>query len=207
MIGLPEVVDRASLDLQECGFRFAVVGGLAVGVHSEPRFTRDVDLAVASSGDSAAEELTIAMFRRGYQLIAQLENKPDKRLRAVRLRIPPPEEGPILDLLFAVSGIENEVVADAEAAELFPGQTVPVAKPADLIAMKILALDNKKRRHFDTHDIEALLKGADSVVVDEIHQRLTLMEQRGWSRGRNLHNELDQLIERFRNTGDDEFQG
>ncbi len=34
---------------------FALVGGLAVSARSEPRFTRDIDLAVAVDGDQQAE--------------------------------------------------------------------------------------------------------------------------------------------------------
>jgi hypothetical protein len=42
-------------DLQETGARFALVGGLAVSVRTEPRFTRDADLAVAVASDAEAE--------------------------------------------------------------------------------------------------------------------------------------------------------
>lgn len=65
MISLPDLLSRAIADLQECGAEFAVVGGLAVGVHSEPRFTSDVDLAVLPEDDRSAEQLTVAMFQRG----------------------------------------------------------------------------------------------------------------------------------------------
>jgi hypothetical protein len=37
--------------------RFALVGGLAVSVRAEVRFTRDVDLVVLVAGDSEAESL------------------------------------------------------------------------------------------------------------------------------------------------------
>jgi hypothetical protein len=37
--------------------RFALVGGLAVSVRAEVRFTRDVDLAVAVENDAEAESL------------------------------------------------------------------------------------------------------------------------------------------------------
>ncbi len=40
---------RAADDLTAEGVGFAVVGGLAVSVRGEPRFTRDVDFAVRSS--------------------------------------------------------------------------------------------------------------------------------------------------------------
>jgi hypothetical protein len=43
--------------LRERGVAFALVGGLAVSVRSEVRFTRDVDLAVAVSTDAEMEAL------------------------------------------------------------------------------------------------------------------------------------------------------
>ncbi|MDA0281933.1 MAG: hypothetical protein O3B13_06215 [Planctomycetota bacterium] len=65
MISLPGLLSRAVADLTDCGVGFAVVGGVAVGVHSEPRFTSDVDMAISSRGDADAEQLTFRMFQRG----------------------------------------------------------------------------------------------------------------------------------------------
>lgn len=42
---------RINSDLTQAGVPFAVVGGLAVSVRTEPRFTRPADLAVALSTD------------------------------------------------------------------------------------------------------------------------------------------------------------
>ena len=41
-----EAAARAASDLGALGARFALVGGLAVSAWGEPRYTRDVDLAV-----------------------------------------------------------------------------------------------------------------------------------------------------------------
>lgn len=50
------------------GRRLALVGGLAVSARSEPRFTRDVDLAVAVEDDEDAEQLVRALTGRGYRM-------------------------------------------------------------------------------------------------------------------------------------------
>lgn len=47
MTGLAAVLDRIARLLETRGKRFALVGGIAVSVRVEPRFTRDVDLVVA----------------------------------------------------------------------------------------------------------------------------------------------------------------
>jgi hypothetical protein len=47
-----EVALRAiAADLDGRKARWALIGGFAVSIRSEPRFTRDVDVAVAVSGD------------------------------------------------------------------------------------------------------------------------------------------------------------
>jgi hypothetical protein len=53
---------------------FAVVGGLAVSVRTEPRFTRDIDLAVACPTDKDAEGLLFALSHRGYRTAAVFEH-------------------------------------------------------------------------------------------------------------------------------------
>jgi len=51
------VVDAAALaasQLAELDARFAVIGGLAVGARGEPRYTRDVDLAIGVAPEHSA---------------------------------------------------------------------------------------------------------------------------------------------------------
>jgi hypothetical protein len=45
----------------------AAIGGLAVAARAEPRTTRDLDVAVAVSGDREAEGIVLAMRSRGYR--------------------------------------------------------------------------------------------------------------------------------------------
>lgn len=93
---------------------WALVGGLAVSVRATPRFTSDVDLAVAVPSDADAEALIYALTLQSYRVVLCLEHERQARLSTVRL-LPPgqDEDGIIVDLLFASSGIEPEL---AEAA-------------------------------------------------------------------------------------------
>jgi len=52
---------------------------------------------------------------------------------------------PVIDLLFASSGIEPEVVADAEPIELLPDLTMGVARTGHLLALKVLSRDDVSR--------------------------------------------------------------
>ncbi len=55
MIRLEEALRQTSAALGDQPW--ALVGGLAVSVHCEPRFTRDIDIAIALPDDGAAERL------------------------------------------------------------------------------------------------------------------------------------------------------
>jgi len=54
-----------SRDLSESGATCALVGGFAVSARTEPRFTRDLDLAVAVNEDSEAEALVQFLTSQG----------------------------------------------------------------------------------------------------------------------------------------------
>jgi predicted nucleotidyltransferase len=128
---------------------------LAVSVRCEPRFTRDIDLAVAVADDSAAEGLVTGLVAAGYRLRLSLEHDVLRRLAAVRLT-PPDEsdEGVVLDLLFASSGIEDDICRDAEWLELADGVMVPVARAGHLVATKLLAIGPDRPQ--DGVDLQAL---------------------------------------------------
>jgi len=49
---------RLDADLRALDLRWAVIGGLAVSVHSIPRTTEDLDAALAVTGDPQAEQVT-----------------------------------------------------------------------------------------------------------------------------------------------------
>lgn len=119
----------ADLDNRAAGW--ALVGGFAVSIRSEPRFTRDVDVAIAVPGDPAAEALVRSLMADGYQVLASVEQDAVDRLATARLAPPGgPEFGAIVDLLFASSGIEPEIVGAAETIEVLPGLLMRVARTA-----------------------------------------------------------------------------
>jgi predicted nucleotidyltransferase len=69
-------VERALFEgvtaLEELGLRYAVVGGLAVGVWAVPRATRDVDL-YAELPDVSRDKLRQALVGRGFDVPAMAE--------------------------------------------------------------------------------------------------------------------------------------
>lgn len=167
----------------------ALVGGLAVSVRTEPRFTRDIDMAVGVGSDSEAERFVGAMVSDGHELVATVEQEAVGRLAMARLRL---VDGSPVDLLFASSGIEPEVVAGAEELEILPGITVPVASLGHLIAVKLLARDDVARPH-DVADLRRLLEVAGPEELVAARAALAAITDRGFHRGRDLPGDLAAL--------------
>jgi hypothetical protein len=113
-------------------------GGLAVSARTEPRFTRDTDLAVALASDAEAEALILSLRARDYGIEAVVEQEAVGRLATVRLTRSTTLQAPVIDLRFVSSGIEHEVVADAEPIELLRNLTIGVARTGHLIALNVL---------------------------------------------------------------------
>lgn len=98
-----------------------------------------------------------------------------------------------VDLLFASSGIEPEIVNSAEEIELLDGISLAVATRAHLIALKVLARDDRHRPQ-DWDDLRALLTDASEPELNEVRNALRLIELRGFNRGRDLSADLSRTI-------------
>jgi hypothetical protein len=190
---------RIVADLSQLDRRFALVGGLAVSARTEPRFTRDADFAVLVTDDRDAEMLTHDLQGRGWVVVTAIEQDAAGRLAAVRLGVAGEDVlGAVVDLLFASSGIEPEIVAEADTIEAVPDFAFPVARLGHLIALKVLARDDRARPN-DRVDLAALLSRADVAALTEARASLTLVTQRGFHRGRDLLAALDAAVREFAN--------
>jgi predicted nucleotidyltransferase len=173
------------------GREAALVGGFAVSIRTEPRFTRDVDLAVAVPDDVAAEAVVRSLVGSGYRLVATVEHGASGRLATVRLEVGGHDDA--VDLLFASSGIEGEIVAAAEVLAVLPGLDLAVARTGHLIALKILARDDQTRPQ-DAADLRALVATADAGEIDRARSAVALIEARGYGRGRDLDGALNAAV-------------
>lgn len=169
-----------------------MVGGLAVSVRGEPRTTRDIDIAVAVENDVDAESLVRELQVRGYEAGAVVEQNETKRLATVRT-FTPSRPQIVVDLLFASSGIEPEIVSAAEITEILPGLRVPVALTGHLLALKVLARDDRRRPQ-DWDDIHALLRESDAAELARARTALQLIAERGYRRGKDLLADLETML-------------
>jgi hypothetical protein len=168
---------------------FAVVGGLAVSARTEPRFTRDVDVAVAVRDDDDAEALVRDLGSAGYRTIAIVEHDVRKRLATARLQSP---RGVTVDLLFASSGIEGEIVARSTEIDVVDVGPIHVAVAEDLLAMKVLSMRDARLQ--DRIDAQRLVQFVPDLDLDIVRADMALITARGYDRGQDLNAKLEALI-------------
>jgi hypothetical protein len=148
-------------------------------------------VAAAVTGDTAAEAVIRGFRDHGFHAATLVEHEATKRLATVRLSPPSSTARDLmLDVLFASSGIEPEVCAAAERIEVFPGLVVPVATSAHLLALKILARDDRTRPQ-DAADIRQLVEGMDAEALAAARAACRLIASRGFNRARDLQQALD----------------
>lgn len=179
----------AIASLRQANRRFALVGGLAVSVRAEVRFTRDVDLAVQVKNDADAEALIFGLKADGYQPVASVEHEERHRLSTIRLLSPWNVK---VDLLFASCGIEAEIVERATAVQLPEAGDVPIAEAEELLAMKVLSMTD--RRLQDRIDAQQLIACNPTLDLARVRENLRNIRERGYDRGEDLDGKLAALL-------------
>lgn len=180
--------------LRAAGKSFAVVGGLAISVRGEPRFTRDVDVVVLVTGDPELETLVFDLAARGYRPVALVEHEARLRLSTARLAAP---GGLIVDLIAATCGIEPEIVERAQPVAVAAAGELPVARPEELLAMKVLSMS--ERRPLDRVDAVNLVLVNTDLDLDAVRSNLRLILERGFDRGEDLMAKLETVLAAARN--------
>lgn len=194
MTGVFATLRRLHGDLRWAGAQWCLVGGLAIASRSEPRNTRDIEVAVAVTGDHQAESIIRKLCEnRGYRILTVLEETGTARMATVRL-LPPGSDarGAIVDLLFASSGIEPELVTASTVISVIPDVDLPVATAGHLLALKVLAA-----RPQDLVDAQNLLLEMDDGERQRAKQAVRLIQERGFARQKDLVATLEDFIRQW----------
>jgi hypothetical protein len=180
---------RVCAELTRLGRRFALVGGLAVSIRGEVRFTRDIDLAVELGSDAETESLIRDLRAGGFRIAAIVEHETRGRLSTVRLRS---RAGVKVDLLVASSGIEAEVVAAATPVAIEGAGSIPVATVEDLVALKVLSMSPSRPQ--DRIDARSLLVAAPDLDLARVRTQLSRIRDRGFDRKEDLDGKLETVL-------------
>jgi len=122
--------------------------------------------------------LVARLRQRGYSPLATVEHDTQSRLSTVRLAS---KSDVKVDLLFASSGIEQEVVSRSTIFKLTNVGSVAVARAEELLAMKVLSMDD--RRLQDQIDARRLVSRNPGLDLLAVRDNLANIQTRGYSRG------------------------
>ena len=167
-IPLNELISLAA-DLQrifeEQQWSFCFIGGLAVQSWSEPRYTKDVDLTLLTGFGS--EETFIDLLLTHFA-----PRRPDARAFALvnRVLLLRSKAGIGVDIAMGALPFEEAAVRRARAVEVYPGITLRLCTPEDLIVMKVFA-----GREQDWRDVRFTIvrQGVDQLDWRYIRKHLT----------------------------------
>lgn len=132
-----EQLRAVAKSLSDLGAEYMLIGGLAVGIWSEPRATKDADLSVhvLAAPDRVRDALAVA----GLEVARGDLSRALERGEAVRLkRTGRFTEPVVIDLLFAITAFEIDALRRRRDVSVF-GVELPVATPEDLFVFKLIA--------------------------------------------------------------------
>lgn len=150
----PDLIDLLT-EFENSGVEYLVVGGWAVSVHAEPRYTKDLDLLIGGSADNSAR-VTEAL--RTYGAPAALIEAVSSMTREefVFIGVPPAR----IDLLREIPGVAFEDAWERRKDVAWAGTVVHVIGLDDLIAAKRAAARPKDLE--DARTLEAVRRAQDT---------------------------------------------
>jgi hypothetical protein len=155
--------------LEERGFLYAVVGGVALAAYGLPRTTLDLDFAVESR---AQDELIRFLESRGYQTLHRSSGFSNHQH-------PDPDWGR-LDFIHVRDETSRALFASCRRLQGPGGRQMPVPRPEHLVAMKVAAMKSDPARTFqEMNDIRFLLKlpGVDRAMATSYFERHGLRDR------------------------------
>jgi len=143
------VLENLIPEFEKNRIRYALIGGFALGAWGIPRATMDLDFLIHKKDLNKLDEILTKM---GYKLRFRSENVSQYKSNKKDLGS--------LDFLHAFREISLKMLARAEFKDVRRGKlSIKVARPEDIIGLKIQAMANDPRRKLkELADIEAILR-------------------------------------------------
>ena len=173
--------------LGQSGVPGAVVGGLAVGIHAQPRMTQDVDALVLLDAEELDNLLAVAA-RQGFEFRRSDGLKLARQSRILVFRHAP--SGVPVDIALGCMPFDKEAV-DGAILRNIAGISIPVVAPDDLLIMKAVA-----HRPIDGADIDALLAVRPPANLRRI--RLWVQQYADVLHDPSIVTDLEKLLKRHR---------
>jgi hypothetical protein len=133
--------------LERLGLPYAIIGGVAVQRWGEPRFTKDIDLAVIAPVEEFMKTIQTLLESFSPRLDDTLEVAQRGRVLTVKTT-----NGYPVDISFGIPGYEEHVMERTVEHSLSSGQIIRLCSAEDLIIHKAVA-----RRVQDVRDLESVI--------------------------------------------------
>ena len=174
--------------LQEKGWRFCFIGGVAIQRWGEPRFTRDIDLTLVTGFGN--EEGFVDELLKGLQ-----PRRPDARGFALahRVLLARTREGIDVDIALGALPFEERTVARATPWEVRSGLSLMTCSCEDLLTHKVFA-----GRNLDWGDAERILvRQHGRISLSQVRAELApLLELKGQPEAMAQFDRLIATVER-----------
>jgi len=128
--------------------RYALIGGVAMAFHTQPRFTKDIDLLVTQD---ALEDVASVLTEAGYRRTAPPWTFKDTALTLHRYLKVEKDDELVIDVLVAETAEHQQMIERADIAESETLGQIRVVSRQDLIRLK-----KARNSKLDQADIEEL---------------------------------------------------
>jgi hypothetical protein len=173
---LTEALAGAVAVLDDMGFPYAVMGGIAVRAHGLPRATYDVDVTAAIPRERLPEVFA-ALADRGYTIPELYERgwvDEVAGMPLVKVRVYLQNRGVDVDLFLAEIDFQHKVLERRLRAVTSEG-TVWIVSVEDVVLLKLLA--NRPRDRVDILDVLFMQGQLDEAYLQEWAAKLGVQER------------------------------
>ncbi len=181
---MKELLKRIAKALDDEGLAYMVIGGQAVLIYGEPRFTRDIDITVLVTPQNLNKVLEVVR-RAGLEIL--VDDDIEKFVKDTWvLPAYDPDSGFRVDFIFSWTPYEKQAVERGRVIEVL-GYPVKFASPEDIIILKMIS-----GRGRDLEDIAGIVRRVKNLDIEYIFQWLEAFEGLV---GRNLRKEFRKILQ------------
>lgn len=146
---------------EKTGIPYMVIGGQAVLVYGEPRFTKDIDVTMGVGIDRLEDVLRL-VGSAGWKVL--VPSPPEFVQKTMVLPCQDPASGVRLDLIFSFSPYEKQAMGRVRRVSLL-GKQVCFASPEDLVVHKVVA--GRPRDLEDIRVVQLKNPGMDRAYIEK----------------------------------------
>ncbi len=132
---MESLLKKIAMALDSLGVGYMIIGGQAVLIYGDPRFTRDIDITVAATPEDVGRVLKLV---ENLNLKVLVDDVEEFVKRTWVLPAYDPESGFRVDFIFSWTPYERQAIRRATTKSV-EGYAVRFASPEDLIVLKIIS--------------------------------------------------------------------